>query len=429
MADHHPVAVVVALAVAARLVVLVGVAVVAGGSLFEDDGTYVTLAAQRASGATSGWGDYEFFLYRVTGTFLVPLTALFAVVGPSQVLGQAYTASFAVLAAGATTRLALEVVPRRWAVAAGLVVALLPSQVLFSSVVLKDAAVWAVLALLGLTVAVLDRSTGRRLALALGALVVLLLLLGHLRVHTTVVAAWAAAAAAWLAPAPGRLLRGLGVTAATVAVLVVLGAGVAGLALVTTAGGSLEERRLGNAALADTAFVTPASPKTTTVSPKPETGGGAPGGSTPTTAAAVAVIEESGTRNLRALPRGLSVMLLEPYPNQVNGNPRLAFALAENLLWWPLLALAAVGAVTGWARRAALAFPLLSGGAILFLYALSEGNFGTAYRHRGEVVWAAGLLAAAGAHHLWTRYRPQPPAPLPVGEVHPQPPVSATSSS
>jgi hypothetical protein len=30
------------------------------------------------------------------------------------------------------------------------------------------------------------------------------------------------------------------------------------------------------------------------------------------------------------------------------------------------------------------------------MYALTEGNLGTAYRHRGEFVWVVALLAALG---------------------------------
>ena len=41
------------------------------------------------------------------------------------------------------------------------------------------------------------------------------------------------------------------------------------------------------------------------------------------------------------------------------------------------------------------------------MYALSEGNFGTAYRHRGEASWALALFAAVGAHAivLWAAAR------------------------
>ena len=34
---------------------------------------------------------------------------------------------------------------------------------------------------------------------------------------------------------------------------------------------------------------------------------------------------------------------------------------------------------------------------------LFEGNLGTAFRHRGQVLWALAVLAALGAQRLWLR--------------------------
>ena len=102
-------------------------------------------------------------------------------------------------------------------------------------------------------------------------------------------------------------------------------------------------------------------------------------------------------------------MLAEPYPvPSTLHNRRLMLALAENIVWWPLLLLAFVGMVEVRRHRRVLVFPLLAGGAIVLLYALSEGNIGTAFRHRGEIVWAVAVLAAFGAKRLhMTRERQQ----------------------
>jgi hypothetical protein len=75
-------------------------------------------------------------------------------------------------------------------------------------------------------------------------------------------------------------------------------------------------------------------------------------------------------------------------------------ARLESLVWYPLLLLAVVGL---WASRKHLrdmTFPLLVGGGVLVVYALTEGNIGTAYRHRGEFVWVVILLAMLGANAL-----------------------------
>lgn len=396
---RHPVVSVLLVALAVRLVLAVVISQVSGGGVFEDDGTYTLLAEQKATGATQRWSDYEYFLYDATGTLMVPLTFLFSVFGPHAFLGQLLVISYAAIAAAAVVRLGLEALPVRWAVAAGLVVALLPSQVLFSSIVLKDAAVWAVLALLALVVSLCNRLEGRRLVLAIAALGVLYVLLAHLRVHTLVAACWAASLAALLAPGPGRLRRMSAVILLSVAVPMMYGLGPAGLRLASDAAATLEARRTNNAVGAATAFVPP-PPKSAPAAPS-----GGPVASPPAGGAVKPVPapagEPSGGTSLGALPRGLSVMLLEPYPTvDTFQNRRVALALAENLVWWPLLLLALFGLRTSIRNRAVVAFPVLVSGAVVLLYALSEGNFGTAYRHRGEVVWAVALLAAFGAYEL-----------------------------
>jgi hypothetical protein len=105
-----------------------------------------------------------------------------------------------------------------------------------------------------------------------------------------------------------------------------------------------------------------------------------------------------------ALVRGLSVMLLQPYPWAVSDNPSVEIARYESFLWWPLLALALVGVVVGRRWPAVTVYPLLYAGGMTLVYALAEGNFGTAYRHRGELVWPAALFATLGARWLWQRW-------------------------
>jgi hypothetical protein len=72
-----------------------------------------------------------------------------------------------------------------------------------------------------------------------------------------------------------------------------------------------------------------------------------------------------------------------------------------------------------------LAFPLLVGGALVCMWALVDGNIGTAFRHRGEIVWAVVVLAAHGLATVTGR-RSQPayppdPASEPVPAQEPEP--------
>ena len=55
------------------------------------------------------------------------------------------------------------------------------------------------------------------------------------------------------------------------------------------------------------------------------------------------------------------------------------------------------------------------------MWALVEGNFGTAYRHRGEFVWVAILFAGLGIDRILMRWRGEGDAidiPL-LGKVRP----------
>lgn len=402
----HPVLAVAVVALFVRLALIGVLNLTVGGSLFEDDSTYPVLAAQRAADDVGSWGEYEYFLYDATATFLAPLTAAYRLFGPSVLLGQLLAAAFATAAAAATTRTTLVALPPVYALGAGAVVALMPSQVLFSSLVLKDAAVWAVLTTTALAIALMGRADMRRLAVLLPVLAGLLWMLSHLRLHTLVAASCAAAIAAWVAPGRLRVARGVGALLVCVTVPLLSGIGPLGYDLVRDASGTLEERRQANAVGAATAFV-----------PRPQTDpGGAgeseePDGTAPPAASPPPADQEvSSSGDLRALPRGLSVLLLEPLPGQVDGNPRVRLALYENLLWWPLLMLALIGILGCRRHLPVVSFPVLCGGAVLMMYALAEGNFGTAYRHRGELVWAVAILASFGVHALVSRRRQPRPA-------------------
>jgi hypothetical protein len=479
--ERHPVLFTFLVAFAARAVLAVLLTVVFGGSLVLDDSTYSTMASQVAAGERGGWDAFTHELYRRTFAFLGPIAAIYSVVGPEKLAGQLFVGLLGALTAAATTRVALEFLKPRWAMAAGLGIALLPSQVLWSSLILKDAAVWFALASLAAVVAVTMRSTGWRL-LPLGVAASLLLLaLAFLREHTLVVAAFALTLASLAGIREQRLLRIGGAFAIAIAIPWLVGIGPAGFTLVTNAG-SLETRRLNNAEGARTAFIEaePEAPVPSQQDPivleriaalqaeaselrlkaeearqaepgdpgpggepgDPGPGGGEPGqpgkDGSQGEAKAQEILElaaslESEAQDLQAklieqgeegdsvlvedaapldpniahLPTGLSVMLLEPVPWETGGSSTLRLARGEALVWYPALLLAGIGLWQARKHLRSLAFPLLAGGGMLFVYALTEGNIGTAFRHRGEFVWVVALLAALGLRRVaeWRKQR------------------------
>ena len=346
-----------------------------------DDDTYTSLAANLASGETAAWSPYLRQLFEGTATFLIPLAALFSAFGPSQLLGSLLVALVGAGAAGMTTKVAARALQPGWALAAGGVVAFLPSQIGWSVTTLKDAWIWFVAAGVAYAVAAVGSNPARRLWPWV-AVAIWLILLSHLRLHSTVVAVWAVALTVLVTTRP---VRWAPVGIALVVALVVpwaAGGGPGGYDVVAQKVTDLDQVRTANAVGADSAFVD--------VSPaavSPEADGANPGA------------------DIVHLPRGLSVMLLEPYPWDENRSSQIIFAKIDTILWYPVLGLALVGLVALRRHRHVLMFPLLYGGGVILMYALAEGNLGTAFRHRGEAVWAAAILAAFGARELWARRR------------------------
>jgi hypothetical protein len=287
-------------------------------------------------------------------------------------LAQLYVGILGAATAALVAALALRLSGARWALVAGAVTALLPSQVLWSSLILKDAAVWAVLAGLAVVVSLAAYSTGRRLV-ALGALAAgLLILLGYLRLPTLEIACVAMVLAMLFSARPQRFARVGGAVAIFVGVTMFFGMGLFGVSFIKLSRDPSLQRSL--SALGRSKVVEPTG---------------------------IATPAKGVVAQVRYLPKGFTVIALRPWPWEASsGSFGMSLARAETILWYPLIALALVGLTTAWRRRAVLAFPILAGGALLVTYGLTEGNLGTAYRHRGEVEWIVILLAVLGLERL-----------------------------
>ena len=451
-ATDHPILTVAIVAFVARLACAVVISKVFGGVLFNDDSTYSGMARAVVEGyASTSWDDYTRGLYNGTATFSLPLTALYWVLGPNQLAGQLLASAFGVASAACVTALALRIVPRQIALGAGLVIALLPSQVLFSSLTLKDAAVWAALAGLGLAVAQANDRRGWALVGPTVAIALLLVAVAHLRLHTFVMVAWALAIAAWAGEPAWRTRRAAVALALAFLLPWALGVGPGGYDIVRSAG-NLEDIRLANAVGAVTALVNrpPLPPSAEQVRAaesqieETETRLRAAqaelermrrrGDETSAGTAAVdellrlralrqaklddlndearraaspaASSDDTWVRaNIGYLPKGLGIVVLGPFVWDIDGNSKVVLAATELLVWYPLLVLAAYGLVELRRRRSALVFPVLVGAGVALMYGLAEGNFGTAYRHRGELVWVVALFAALGTARLVDRWQ------------------------
>lgn len=397
-AIEHPLVAVALLALAVRLALAAAVAVLAGGTLFPDDVQYLRLAGQIADHRTQSWTYYEPQLYERTGTLLWPVVQIFKAFGNVGLLAQLYVVAFGVATAVLTTKLGLSFLSRRGALLAGAFVALLPSQILWSSIVMKDALVWCLLAGLAVLVVEAQSARGWRLAgcgvAAVGALVGL----AYLRFHTLEIALVALLLASLLGPARGRVVRVAGAATILLCLPLAFGLGAGGVTFVSHPG-SLAERRANNAIGANTAVVAPRVPAADPAAAEP---------AEPASPALPAAESERAPDEsiLHYAPKGLTVITLRPFPWEAAAADRAAgirLAGIEALLWYALLALAIIGVTTLRGRLRYMAFPLLAGSATALMYGVTEGNVGTAYRHRGEFVWVVALLAAMGVQRLMQR--------------------------
>jgi hypothetical protein len=386
-------------ALAVRVTVATVIALFLPRLSFFDDGTYAQLARERVNGVSHGWDSYTAWLYVHTGTLEYPLTLLYRIFGPSRLSGPLFVTIFGALVAPLVARLLAHVVDRQRALVAGCIIALLPSQVLVSSVLTKDALTWSLLAGLALVVATAATSSSPRRVIGLALLSAgLLALLGLLRLHTMTVAAFALALTAGFGARATRSHRLAGFVSAAIVVPWVLGIGPLGLQLVANHG-SLEGTRAYHASggSAVPGIRPTQAPSSTSAGSTSAGARGAPGPGPDDGSAAA--------RSLAYLPRGVSVVLLEPLPWRRGGSASFRLAAAEALLWYPLLILGLVGAAVAWRRRDVLGFPVLVAGALACMWALVDGNIGTAFRHRGEVVWAVVVLATYGFDVLQQSHR------------------------
>ena len=103
--------------------------------------------------------------------------------------------------------------------------------------------------------------------------------------------------------------------------------------------------------------------------------------------------DEGGNRTLSHLSVGLRTVLLDPLPTSDIAGSTARAAQVELVVWLPVLGLAALGVIPILRKRSPLLYPLAIAAGMTVVYASAEGNFGTAYRHRAELIPAVGLSA------------------------------------
>lgn len=370
---RHPGMAAFLLALAVRVVVALVIFVGSDGLLFDDDERFFRLAGDLITGEDDGWDRADRATFTTNAAFILPVAAIRSL-ADTPLGGQLFSSAMGAIAAGGTAYLATRLLGSRFGLVAGAIVALLPSQVLWSSLVLKDAWVWALSVGIACAFSGFYRRAGRESILWMGLLIALLLLLGRTRAHSLLVALIAASLAGTVI-ALARHRSGDWTRTAIVLVAAAVIPLLSGMGL----GGADFLRRT---SVEDTREAT------------------SKGGS-----AVVKDVDRSTDSGIEGhvehLPEGLAVILLRPFPWEESDGIAMTGARLETVLWYPILGLAGLGAIVAARRRSIwFVFPALQGTGLILVYALAEGNLGTAYRHRGELVWIVALFAAAGVSDL-----------------------------
>ncbi|SVB34764.1 uncharacterized protein METZ01_LOCUS187618, partial [marine metagenome] len=191
-AVERPVLAVVVVSAAARLSVALVLNLFDIWSLAPDAVQYLAVAEANADGRLEEfWAGYGASLYGSTRSFSGQLWFLFELFGPYRLLGQLLAVFYGVLTAGLTAYLALRLLRPAFALLAGMIVAFLPSQILFSSVTLRESLVWALLAAAAVICSRLGPRVSRpSIVIGVAGLAVLFYLLATVRAQTAIIALW-----------------------------------------------------------------------------------------------------------------------------------------------------------------------------------------------------------------------------------------------
>ena len=103
------------------------------------------------------------------------------------------------------------------------------------------------------------------------------------------------------------------------------------------------------------------------------------------------------------IPSGLFHTMLRPFPWETKSKLSLLAAGLESPMWIVIYGLAGVGVWTQRHRFRQLVFPVLITLAVSVSGAMSHGNLGTAFRHRGQILFSLVLLAVCGIQGLVDR--------------------------
>ena len=440
---ERPLATVAVVALVPRLALAVALNRADVWRLAPDSYQYIAVAEAAAKGHLAEfWLGYGQSLFDSTRTFTLQIQLLFEVFGPVRLAAQLISVGYGVLAAVLTTVLGRRLMSDRWALGAGLVVALLPSQIGFSSVAIRESVIWAMVAsVVYLALRFWNAGSGRTTVGWAVLMVVPLVLLFWLRDHSALLLLWCLLALVVESLAQIRR-RVMVLFAIVLFVPALFGMGLGGWEFAASSGGQLGTVRSSLGADAESAISRPlvvgddslgffsesqpvlvgddargvlvdSSPQ----APFSTLGLGAeyePGwqemGRGIDQKYVIAgdgrwiAVDDDLAATVSQFPTGLIAVAIRPFPWESGTGLSRTAAAMESPLWSCLFLLATVGVAARW--RSDPGVRLLAAVVLIFTLAaaVTQGNLGTAFRHRGQILFALVLLAMQGAEILWVRW-------------------------
>jgi len=413
----HPVLSSFLVALGVRVVVAISTGLLHKGILIGDEGQYLILALMASEGKLTSefWAGYGESLFETTRTFMWPLTGLFWLLGPFRIVAQLFVATFGAVTAACAACLASRFLRKEFALGAGLIVAFFPSQILWSSVVLRESLIWAGLAAIAVTVDYSQRSeSGLRTALLTVLLGLLFVATVWLREQSALVALWC------LYPAllVGRSRLRVRILTASCLLIVapwIVGFGPGGSDYAGKAMESMGSSRAYMAMDANSSFGISEG-----LYDCPALLEGQGRGSDEIGAVASRLIDrERGewicihdqygvgrlvdnrlNTSFQRIPGGLYDTMIRPLPWGDGRSLTQVLAGWESLLWISLYGLAAYGLWVHGKGHRVLIYPTLLLFAISISGAVTHGNLGTAFRHRGQICFVLAVLAMAGVQAI-----------------------------
>jgi hypothetical protein len=354
--------------------------------VFPDERTYFSQAQAIANGLLA---SSESSFWAANAVFFRPLVVLAEISDHHALLGRSVMACVGSALAVVVFLLGRQI-SGRVGLLAGFALALYPSQILWSSMYLKDTLSALVLSTIALAVATATRKGWTSGGIASGLAVPgLVFFASEIRTYSALTAAIAVTIFGLWRLARSAKRKDLVPASLAIAIGVVLVVVLVGDRIPVGGTGGNEALRVREYEDAKTLISCAPIP----FIPGPE------------------AYESGWANDLACAPYALRMVLVDPFPNQLDKSRSLIAPLLEQLIWLPLLGLA-IGAIRRIRRHSQqLGFPLILITGLVLQWSLIDRVFGTAYRHRTEFVWVVILFAAVCIDQM-LKVRTSPP----VGE-------------